>query len=548
MLLLTIYLIPNIILNQLGLLSTFVITLSDGGSARKRTNFLEFRLLDFRIQRWFVTMSSTIGLMPLLAKRLAAREGVHIPTKKRASVALVLRVIGFPPHQYVPSSSSHPTPSSSSSTAQLSAFLHSPAAVGSNVMNTELLFIRRTPRQGDPWSGQVAFPGGKRDPEDTSDVHTAIREAYEECGLDLSPQGGMFECIGRLDDRPVYAGGKIREGFTYCAFVFVQTGPSSPPMKLSVQEVDAVRWVSLNHFNYQHNHIDPTGITRPYLIFPGASLLPPFLQYVFGIDRVHFPAILLPAPPINKNNNNNNNASITTNSSSSRNNGIVSSSTEPWVLPSSSPATVSSLSSSPSGIVHIDTDTTDSPQTRIRPSTTSEQIITSVASELLTTTVPQSISTSPNIFTASSEEAKGVSSLPSVSSSSPSSSSALYEQERNLTIEKFQLWGMTLRATSELLELFGQPSIAWPPMRFNSLFINSWVYAICGYIEVYEVITGKRSLKYINMKHLTFATGSLLVPTLLLSYGMGGYFPSVLTLPVQGASMLLPEWLRTPRL
>ena len=35
-----------------------------------------------------------------------------------------------------------------------------------------------------PYAGEVALPGGKRDPTDRDDVHTALREAEEEVGLD----------------------------------------------------------------------------------------------------------------------------------------------------------------------------------------------------------------------------------------------------------------------------------------------------------------------------------------------------------------------------
>ena len=33
---------------------------------------------------------------------------------------------------------------------------------------TEMLMIRRATREGDPWSGHMGFPGGRRDPEDAS--------------------------------------------------------------------------------------------------------------------------------------------------------------------------------------------------------------------------------------------------------------------------------------------------------------------------------------------------------------------------------------------
>ncbi len=50
----------------------------------------------------------------------------------------------------------------------------------------KLLLIRRAARDGDPWSGDMAFPGGRRQVEDADDVATAVRETQEEVGLDLS--------------------------------------------------------------------------------------------------------------------------------------------------------------------------------------------------------------------------------------------------------------------------------------------------------------------------------------------------------------------------
>jgi 8-oxo-dGTP pyrophosphatase MutT (NUDIX family) len=49
----------------------------------------------------------------------------------------------------------------------------------------ELLFIRRAERAGDPWSGDMAFPGGRAEPHDPSVRATAVRETMEEIGLDL---------------------------------------------------------------------------------------------------------------------------------------------------------------------------------------------------------------------------------------------------------------------------------------------------------------------------------------------------------------------------
>jgi len=49
-----------------------------------------------------------------------------------------------------------------------------------------VLLIKRAEHQGDPWSGQIAFPGGKMKPEDGTAKDTAVRETMEEVGIDLN--------------------------------------------------------------------------------------------------------------------------------------------------------------------------------------------------------------------------------------------------------------------------------------------------------------------------------------------------------------------------
>ncbi len=61
----------------------------------------------------------------------------------------------------------------------------------------ELLFIKRTERDDDPWSGQMAMPGGRRDDEEDRDLlQTAIRETREETAVELAEA----EMMGVLDD------------------------------------------------------------------------------------------------------------------------------------------------------------------------------------------------------------------------------------------------------------------------------------------------------------------------------------------------------------
>jgi 8-oxo-dGTP pyrophosphatase MutT (NUDIX family) len=61
----------------------------------------------------------------------------------------------------------------------------------------ELLMIKRADAEGDPWSGHIACPGGRMEPGDRDLEHTAIRETWEETGVDLSRDGRV---LGTLDD------------------------------------------------------------------------------------------------------------------------------------------------------------------------------------------------------------------------------------------------------------------------------------------------------------------------------------------------------------
>jgi 8-oxo-dGTP pyrophosphatase MutT (NUDIX family) len=61
----------------------------------------------------------------------------------------------------------------------------------------ELLFIKRAEYPGDPWSGQIAFPGGREEAGDANLAQTAIRETREETGLDLMHDAMI---LGALND------------------------------------------------------------------------------------------------------------------------------------------------------------------------------------------------------------------------------------------------------------------------------------------------------------------------------------------------------------
>lgn len=103
----------------------------------------------------------------------------------------------------------------------------------------EVLLIRRAEREGDPWSGHMAFPGGRRD-EGDADLHaTAVRETREEVGLDLATHGAL---LGRLADLEAIARAK-RTGLFITPFVFALTGEAT--LVFDPEEVAEALWVPL---------------------------------------------------------------------------------------------------------------------------------------------------------------------------------------------------------------------------------------------------------------------------------------------------------------
>ena len=103
----------------------------------------------------------------------------------------------------------------------------------------ELLFIRRAEFPADRWSGHMAFPGGRSEPGDADLVSTAVRETFEEIGLDLVAQG---ELLGGLDELHAIARGRpVDLGIT--PFVFRLHGPAG--LTLS-DEVTSLHWLPLD--------------------------------------------------------------------------------------------------------------------------------------------------------------------------------------------------------------------------------------------------------------------------------------------------------------
>ena len=102
----------------------------------------------------------------------------------------------------------------------------------------EILLIKRAEAEGDPWSGQMALPGGRRDSTDPTLLHTALRETAEETGVILEEIGVH---LGRLE--PVIPATTRLPPITIFPYVFgVGEGARA---EASSREVDEVLWVPL---------------------------------------------------------------------------------------------------------------------------------------------------------------------------------------------------------------------------------------------------------------------------------------------------------------
>ena len=109
---------------------------------------------------------------------------------------------------------------------------------GDDLKELKVLLIKRRPRENDPWSGHVAFPGGFYTLHDANTLITAIREASEEVGVEIKPE----DIVGMLDVASPINRPEVKVA-PYVAYL-----NEEPSLALGLEVEDAF-WAHLSNLN-----------------------------------------------------------------------------------------------------------------------------------------------------------------------------------------------------------------------------------------------------------------------------------------------------------
>ncbi len=125
----------------------------------------------------------------------------------------------------------------------------------------ELLLIKRSDHERDPWSGHMAFPGGKHEPHDPHLLATAIRETREETELVL-PDDDHPGFLGRLPEVSPRGASRLPP-LIVTPFLFeVQAGAEARIGSAEVQQIHWIRLAELVDPGNRGEYIMPIGDAR----------------------------------------------------------------------------------------------------------------------------------------------------------------------------------------------------------------------------------------------------------------------------------------------
>ena len=140
----------------------------------------------------------------------------------------------------------------------------------------EIFFIERSRREDDPWSGHMAFPGGRLEEVDADTRAAAERETLEEVGIPLLDA----EYLGVLSD--LQGSPRFRQNrLVVTAHVYHSTFDGVPV--LDALEVASSMWVSVEHLLAPENHVGYQSKTTADLEFPGIQVGEPGRHVVWGL-------------------------------------------------------------------------------------------------------------------------------------------------------------------------------------------------------------------------------------------------------------------------
>ncbi len=103
-----------------------------------------------------------------------------------------------------------------------------------------LLFIKRPDNVRDPFSGHMAFPGGRMEKDDNSKLDTAVRETYEEVGININRSAHI---LGALDD----VNPNNPRARNYVVTPYLSVLKEEVDITPDANEVEKTIWVPMNH-------------------------------------------------------------------------------------------------------------------------------------------------------------------------------------------------------------------------------------------------------------------------------------------------------------
>lgn len=147
-----------------------------------------------------------------------------------------------------------------------------------------LLMIQRARRHGDPWSGQMAFPGGRQSPTDISIRQTACREAEEEVGIDPAT---LTSQITRLSDLVTRSHHSWKPQVV-TPFLFEL--PQPPPLQIN-HEATTELWIPTGLFNQPSSPypwpVGPFTLSLPCYYYQGYPVWGLSLQMIKALRKTH---------------------------------------------------------------------------------------------------------------------------------------------------------------------------------------------------------------------------------------------------------------------